>query len=77
MQWDDFRVGFDDDGTLRQRGRNGWREPVCAKCGEPVRWVLDMASFVHMGDGSYALAHARCAWTKPAFDREKKDAPDG
>jgi hypothetical protein len=74
MNWDDFRLEFDEDGTLRLRGSNGWREAKCVTCGEPIRWVLDMASFVNQRDGSFALAHARCAWLPEAFDDQKKRA---
>lgn len=71
MTWDTFRVEFDDDGTLRQRGRIGWREAKCAECGEPIRWVLDMGSYKHMDDGSFALCHAYCVWLPEAFDKDR------
>lgn len=60
----DFRLEFDPDGTLRLRGRNGWREPVCPVCHEPIRWVLDVASFANQPDASFAFCHARCVWTR-------------
>ena len=71
---DSFQVGFDDDGALRQRGRDGWREPVCPECGDPIRWVLDMASFRHDGGRGYVMCHARCVWTPEAFRREARRA---
>lgn len=73
MQTDDFRIEFDEDGTLHVRGRNGWREPVCAVCRDPIRYVLDMFSFTTGPD--HELAHARCVWTKEAFEREARLAP--
>lgn len=76
MTWETFRLEFDDDGTLWQRGREGWREPVCGVCDDPIRWVLDMASFKHEADG-FVMCHARCVWTKEAFDTEREAAPDG
>lgn len=71
---DPMRFEFDDDGVLHLRGREGWREAVCPKCDDPIRWVLDMASFLTLEDGSYRLAHARCAWIPEAFDAERKKA---
>lgn len=69
-----FRFEFDSDGTLHQRGgREGWAEPTCAVCHEPIRYCLDMFSFTTGSD--HALAHARCVWTKEAFDRERSKAP--
>lgn len=66
---DPFRLEFDDDGSLHQRGREGWREAVCPVCSEPIRWVLEMMSFTRDETG-FALAHARCVWTREAFGRE-------
>jgi len=66
MNWDDFRLEFDDDGTLNLRGRNGWREPICPLCGEPIRWCLDMFSFT---TSPHRLAHAACVWTAEAFEK--------
>jgi hypothetical protein len=75
--WDTFRIEFDDDGTLRQRGTQGWREPVCPECGEGVQYVLDMASWKHMEDGSFAVCHARCVWKRGGFITEAERAwPD-
>lgn len=71
---DIFRLELDADGTLWQRGREGWHEPVCGVCGDPIRWVLDMASFKQEPSG-FVMCHARCVWTKGAFDRERDAAP--
>ncbi len=76
MDWQTFRLEFDDDGTLHQRGREGWREPVCGVCGDPIRWVLDMASFKDDGGAGFVMCHARCVWTREAFDHERELAPD-
>lgn len=66
--WDDWRFEFLPDGTLRSIGSKGHREPNCAKCGEPIRWALDMFSFTTGDD--HRLAHARCVWLPNAFFRE-------
>jgi hypothetical protein len=44
-------------------------EAVCPKCGEPIRWVLDMFSFTTGMDEThpFTLTHARCAWTPEGF----------
>jgi hypothetical protein len=65
MAWDDFRLEFDDDDTLHMRGFKDRREAICPICREPIRWVLDMASFTSGTDHVYA--HARCVWTREAF----------
>jgi hypothetical protein len=51
-------------------------EAICPVCGERIRWVVDMFSFTTAADGCHKLAHARCVWTKPAFRRQERDAPD-
>ena len=76
MNWETFRFEFDPDGTFRQRGRDGWAEPICPTCREPIRWVLDMFSFTNE-PGSFVLEHARCAWTKNGFQVQEALAPDG
>ena len=65
-----FRFEFDDEGVLRLRGRDGWREAICPVCHEPIRWALDMFSF-STGD-DHTLQHARCAWTPEAFDTQRE-----
>jgi predicted amidophosphoribosyltransferase len=47
-------------------------EAVCPKCGEPIRWCLDMFSFTTgmQDDHPFTLTHARCAWTREGFRRE-------
>ena len=80
-QWDGdtmsepFHLYFDAAGHLHLAGRKGWREPICPECDEPIRWVLDMASFTSGSD--HVMAHARCVWRKWAFTEERKRAvPD-
>ena len=72
MTWETFRLEFDEDGTLRLRGREGWREPICHSCGEPIKWVLDMASFEPDHEGGHVLCHARCVWTRAGFQRQAR-----
>lgn len=64
-------------------GRDGWAEPICPVCDEPIRWVLDMFSFSTLGahtPGVHTLLHARCAWLPGAFRREgrlaRESVPD-
>jgi hypothetical protein len=71
---DTFRLDFDEDGHLCIIGRDGWREPICPECGQPIRYVLDMASFTAGYDSK--LAHARCVWRKGGFRREERLAAD-
>jgi hypothetical protein len=73
--WESFRIEFDSDGTLRQRGRDGWQEPVCPDCGEGIRYVLDMASWKQDDTGGFVLCHARCVWTREGFITEAERAP--
>ena len=49
-------------------------EPLCVECGEPIRWVLDMMSFKHLGGLRYQAGHARCLWRKEAFTVQRKQA---
>lgn len=64
------------DGVIRceMSGWDGFVDPICPVCNEPIRWVLDMASFSTLEHGVYTLMHARCAWIPEAFDREKREA---
>jgi hypothetical protein len=50
----------------------GFFEPKCGVCGENIRWILDMQSFVRAVDGEFVMTHAWCAWTPGAFKRAKK-----
>jgi hypothetical protein len=68
------RLYFDNAGHLCLDFSQGWREPVCPECHEPIRWALDMSSFTS-GPG-HQLAHARCVWTREGFRREAKLASD-
>jgi hypothetical protein len=45
---------------------------VCPICKVHIAWCLDMFSFTT--GPNHRLAHARCVWTKEAFDVEKKRA---
>lgn len=57
---------YDTFGHLVQLSRAA--EPVCPKCGEKVRWCLDMFSLTTGAeDPPFAVAHARCVWSGPAF----------
>lgn len=53
------------------------QEAVCPKCEQPIRWALDMFSFTTGFDEAhpFTLAHARCLWTREAFDRQAASAP--
>jgi hypothetical protein len=72
---DPHRFWFEADGTLHHGGRDGWREPICPVCSEPIHYCLDMFSFT-IGTNP-TLAHARCVWTKPAFLTQARRAPEG
>jgi hypothetical protein len=68
--WDTFRFQTDDEGHLEIAGRDGWQEPICPICNEPIRWCLDMFSFTT--GPRHRLAHARCVWTAEAFELEAR-----
>lgn len=70
--WDDFRFEFDDDGTFHMRGRTGFKEAICPKCDQVIRWVIDMSSFSPDGSGGSVLCHARCVWTKAGFSKQAR-----
>lgn len=71
---DEFRVAFDQEGHLVLMGEIGWREAICAECGKPIRWCLDMMSFT---TGTvHRLAHAECVWMPEAFDRLRAEAQE-
>ncbi len=74
MNWDDFRIEFDDAGRLVVTGWNGHREPICDACGKPIPWVLDMMTFSTKHDGGHYAQHAACAWLPEAFDEQKRRA---
>lgn len=67
---------FDDQGVLHLSlpPFKGPQEAICPLCSEPIRWVLDMMSFLSPDGGTYRLAHARCAWLPEAFDSERAKA---
>ena len=70
-----FRIGLvERDGAVRCEisGYDGWTEPICPACNEPIQWVLDMASFSTPRNGVYTLMHARCAWTPEAFRKQER-----
>lgn len=72
MSGEEVRFEFGADGVLYVHwppapSPDGWREPTCPECGEPIRWVLDMASWT---SPPHRLAHARCLWLPEAFHRE-------
>lgn len=58
-------------------GDDGWVEPICPACGDPIRWVLDMQSFVRNDHGGLTMTHARCAWTKEGFRTQERLAVEG
>lgn len=68
---------FDEHGVLHLRNEYPRTyssvEPVCPICNQPIRWCLDMSSFTTGYD--HRLAHARCVWTREAFDRERELVP--
>lgn len=72
--WNDFRFVWTDDGVLHLRGRDGFREPICPECGEPIKWVLDIMSFTTGPD--HRLAHASCLWTAEGIRRVAERAPE-
>lgn len=74
---DPMNFEFDDAGVFHLGGFDGWREAICPICEQPIRWVLDMFSFLSLDKGTYRLAHARCAWTPEAFDVEKAKTQEG
>lgn len=51
--------------------RNDWMECLCATCGDPIRWVLDVWSFVRDPDGSFSAVHGECAWTEEVVTRRR------
>ena len=65
-----MNLTIDDTGHLRLDVTSEWREPICSACGESIQWVLDMMSFAY-DHGGYTAQHARCAWTRGAFDRQR------
>jgi hypothetical protein len=75
VNWDHFRIEFNDAGNLLITGWNGHREPICRVCGEPIPWVLDMMSFsTKQDDGCSYAQHAACAWLPEAFTKQRKRA---
>lgn len=57
--------------------RDGFQEPVCPTCSQPIRWILDMHSFINNPEGTgLVLVHAWCAWKPDGFDFAKKKAKD-
>lgn len=56
--------------------RTNWMEVNCCKCGEPIRWILDMWSFENLGGGVLVAGHARCLWSKDGFTTQRKLAPE-
>lgn len=46
------------------------REPLCAVCDEPIRWQLDLFTFLQGADRR--LAHARCACTRSRLEQEAR-----
>ncbi len=71
----DPELWYNERGHLVMAGETP-PEAICPSCGQRIRWVLDMFSFISAAPGSphSALAHARCAWRPEAFTREKRDA---
>ena len=58
----------DAAGVLRLQGLE--RDPLCAECGEPIRVLLDVTSFVFGVD--HALVHARCVWRPEVLHGEAR-----
>jgi hypothetical protein len=56
------RLWFDGDGVLHVEGLT---DPVCPECGEPIRLMLDLTTFVATTEQQ--LAHARCVWRPQVF----------